>query len=311
MSEQEGQRGISRRGFLAVAAATGFALTQSRWTSAEDRPFALRYSLASCMYGSLPLAEILPEVHKTGADNIDLWPARHGNQREEMEEMGVEAFLALCQEHDVRASMITRYDLGPFKVQDEMAVAEKIGADLIVTGSRGTVEDEKAGAKAFVEDLKPHLEVAAKHGVRLGIENHGNALVNSPDSIRYVADGLDPEQAGIALAPYHLPQDPELIAELIRDLGPRLIHFYAWEHGHGSRDPLPKALEMQQMPGYGPLDYGPILAALRDIDYKGLTTVFMHPVPRGIPILPTAAETTAAINRSREYLDWKLAHGAA
>ncbi|MCA9443401.1 MAG: sugar phosphate isomerase/epimerase, partial [Candidatus Omnitrophica bacterium] len=61
--------------------------------------------------------------------------------------------------------------------------------------------------------------------------------------------------------------------------------------------------EMKQLPGYGELDFVPILAALKKINYAGWTSIFMHPVPRGIPILPTAAEVTAAINRSREYLE--------
>jgi len=298
---------ISRRGFLSTALASGMALSLSARAESATSAFRLRYSLASCMYGTLPLADILPEAAKIGADNIDLWPAKHGNQREQLDAMGVEPYLALCDEHDVTTSIITRYDLGPFNLRDEMAVAETLGAGIIVTGSTKPADDERAGAAAFAEAMKPHLEKAAEHGVRIAIENHGNALVHSPDSIRYAADALDSPHAGIALAPYHLPQDPVLIADLIRDLGPRLAHFYAWEHGHGCHDPLPKALEMQQLPGYGPLDFGPVLEALADISYEGLTTIFMHPVPRGIPILPTAAETTAAINRSREYIDWKLA----
>jgi hypothetical protein len=32
----------------------------------------------------------------------------------------------------------------------------------------------------------------------------------------------------------------------------------------------------------------------------------MHPVPRGIPILETAQEVTAEINKSREYLAERL-----
>ena len=44
------------------------------------------------MYGELPLAKILPDVPKTGAEWIDLWPRRHGNQREQVAEMGEEKF---------------------------------------------------------------------------------------------------------------------------------------------------------------------------------------------------------------------------
>ena len=94
-----------------------------------------------------------------------------------------------------------------------------------------------------------------------------------------------------------------MLARLIEDLGDRLVHFYAWQHGKGCHTKLPKEEELLQMPGRGALDFAPLLAALRKIDYAGWTEVFMHPVPRGIPILPFAREVTAEINRSRRYLE--------
>lgn len=56
------------------------------------------------------------------------------------------------------------------------------------------------------------------------------------------------------------------------------------------------------MPGRGSLDFAPLLAALREIEYSGFTEIFMHPVPRGIPILEPTAAVTAEINRARDYL---------
>lgn len=112
---------------------------------------------------------------------------------------------------------------------------------------------------------------------------------------------------GIALAPYHLPQDPQFLGRLIEDLGPKLVHFYAWEGGKGCMKKLPKNEELQQMPGRGPLDFQPLLAALRKINYQGATQVFIYPVPRGIPILITDAEVTAEINRARSHLAGLLA----
>ena len=41
------------------------------------------------MYGKMKLAEIVPEVRKTGAEYIDIWPLSHGNQREQITEMGI------------------------------------------------------------------------------------------------------------------------------------------------------------------------------------------------------------------------------
>ena len=76
--------------------------------------FQLRYILASAMYGTGPLAEILAEVRKTGADAIDLWPRVHGNQREQVEAMGEQAFLELLSRNQVRLGALTQYRLGPF-----------------------------------------------------------------------------------------------------------------------------------------------------------------------------------------------------
>lgn len=66
---------------------------------------------------------------------------------------------------------------------------------------------------------------------------------------------------------------------------------------------LPKAQELLQMPGRGELDFAPLLQALSDIRYDGWTEIFMHPVPRGIPILPTTSAVTQEINKSRQYLE--------
>src|SRR5262249_9557833 len=101
---------------------------------------------------------------------------------------------------------------------------------------------------------------------------------------------------------YHLPQEAETLGKLIVEIGPKLGLFYAWQHGHGAMKKLPKEEELLQLPGRGELDFTPLLAALKQIRYTGPTEIFMHPVPRGIPIHPTAAEVTAEINRSREYL---------
>ena len=61
---------------------------------------------------------------------------------------------------------------------------------------------------------------------------------------------------------------------------------------------------MMQLPGFGGgLDYKPIVAALKKMNFTGPVEILMHPTPRGIPILPTIPEVTAAINTSRTYLE--------
>ena len=93
-----------------------------------------------------------------------------------------------------------------------------------------------------------------------------------------------------------------MLADLIAALADKIAVFYAWQHGMGCMTKLPKAEELLQMPGRGELDFTPLLSALAKFDYQGWTEIFMHPVPRGIPILDTTDQVTAEINRSREYL---------
>jgi len=273
----------------------------ARTPTPEANAFALNYILGSSMYGGLKLADIAGEVRKTGAEYIDIWPKKHGTQREQMETMGHEAVAALLKKHKVKLGILTHYDLGPYRLHQDMPTAAKFGAKMLISAG---MPKTKAAVKPFFEKIKPQLAAAEKAGVVIGIENHGESY----DAIRRFADGARSKRIGVALAPYHLkPETPEAISKLITDLGDKLVHFYAWQHGMGCMKKLPKAQELLQMPGRGPLDFVPILAALKRIRYAGWTEIFMHPVPRGIPILPTLDRTTAEINRARDYLTRCLA----
>lgn len=314
---RSGGKALGRRQFCAVlasgtAAALGgmFSPRPGMAAHSPNAPFRLRYVLASSLYGKLKLEEIVPEVPKTGALGIDLWPEHHANQREQMEAMGHDRFAALLQKHGVALAMTTRYDLGPFGLEEEMKVVRRFGGSLVVTGSHGPKNligaRCKEAVRQFIEKMKPHLTVAESLGMTIGIENHANALIASPDSLRYLAELSPSPCLGVALAPYHLPQDPTLLARLIEDLGPKLVHFYAWQYGRGCTTKLPKPQELEQLPGRGKLDFKPLLAALRRIEYQGLTEIFMHPVPRGIPILDTLPQVTEEVVRARRYLDETL-----
>lgn len=261
------------------------------------------------MYGRLPLSAILPEVRKAGAEFIDIWPRPHGDQREQMDRMGLDAFQDLLAQHDVRVGVLSHYDLTPFGLRDEMGIARKVRAGTIITGGSGpknlTGQELKAAVQVFAERMKPQLEAAETAGVTIGIENHGNNLIDSPDSLRWLVEFAPSMNLGIALAPYHLEVlgcTATDMAALVEDLGERIVMFYAWQHGMGCMKKLPKEQELLQMPGRGNLDFVPLVRALKKIDYRGFTEVFMHPVPRGIPILDTAPQVTAEINRARTYL---------
>ena len=244
----------------------------------------------------MTLSDVLSEVRNTGAQHIDIWPEHHANHREQIETMGHEQFAAMLKQYQVELGILTHYDLGPFDLQDEMRIAKKLGGSMVISGSRGPGNLKgqalKAAVREFIEKMKPHITAAEQMGITIGIENHANSLIDSPDAIRWLAEITPCRYLGVALAPYHLPQDPRLIAKCITDIGNCLVHFYAWQYGQGCHKKLPKQQELMQLPGRGEMDFVPIVAALMKINYSGWTEVFMHPVPRGIPILPTAAEVT-------------------
>lgn len=278
--------------------------------AAQPKPWQPKYIVGSCMYGGMYLGDIVPEVAKCGASAIDIWPKPHGNQREQLDGLGEERFQHLLREHGVQLGCITQYKLGPFRLQEEMRLAQRLGCATIVTGGEGPIglagSELKQAVRQFVEAMRPHLEVAEETGVTIAIENHAKNLIDSPDSLRYLAELSPSPHLAIALAPYHLPQDTKLLSELILELDDALAMFYAWQHGDGCMEKLPKERELLQMPGRGPLDFTALVEALRSINYCGWTEIFMHPVPRGVSILETPALVTGEINRARSYLDSRI-----
>jgi len=296
---------LNRRDFsLTIAAAT--TVTALPACAQDKKDFALKYIVGSSMYGYTPLETLLPEVGKTAAAHIDIWPKSHGNQREQVAEMGEDNFSALLAANDISLGCITQYKLGPLRLQEEMKFAQRFGCQTIVAGAVGPEKllgsELKSAVKNFVEKMKPHVAIAEETGVTIAIENHGNSLIRSPDSMKWLIEERTSEHLAIALAPYHLPQDEELLSHLIRDLGNGIEMFYAWQYGMGCHKKLPKEQELLQLPGRGELNFEPLLAALRDIHFHGWTEIFMHPVPRGIPILEPTSAVTGEINRARKHI---------
>lgn len=310
MIQTKAVQALTRRKACALFGGAAAAVAMP-FTRADDAPGAhrLNYVLGSAMYGTFTLEAILPEAQKIGATKIDIWRKPHGDQREQADAMGLSAFQNLLKKHGVETGVLTCYSPGPFRLQNDIEYAKQLGAKTIVTGSDKEVSEPVGPAARdavakFLEKMKPHAEAAASAGVRIAIENHIAQMFYSPDSMRYFAELNKSPGLGIAFGPHHLSKFADDIPKLITDIGPNLAFFYAQEHGKGFQQKLPKNEEMLQMPGYGGgLDYKPIVAALKKIDFNGPIEILMHPTPRGIPILPTIDEVTAAINKSRSYLD--------
>jgi len=310
----------TRRDFLrASSIAATFVGTMSQSSSllanwpGDSETTAPKHLLSSSLFGYSRLEEILPIAKRLGINSLDIWPKVHGNQREQLAEMGEDKFVELLSNNGCRLDCLTQYPLGPFGLADEMRLAKRLGCQTIVTGSggpKGLQGDElKASMREFVEKLKPHLELAHQTGVTIAIENHANSLLDSPDSMRWLCEMRPSDRLGIAFAPYHLPQNQELLSKLVRDVLPCIEVFYAWQHGKGCMQAQPKHDERLQLPGRGSLDFLPLFRELRRGNYNRWVEVFMHPFPRGIPIAEEMPEVFELLSEAKSYVDrtWNAA----
>jgi sugar phosphate isomerase/epimerase len=305
---------MKRRAWIKKTGAFGAAMVAPKGAGSDGEDFSLQFVLSSAMYGNLPLEEVLKSVARTGASSVDIWRKVHATHREQIKEMGDEAFQKLLQKHQTTMSVSTCYPLGPFRQDAELRWVKKNGGRMTVCGSGRLGDPDPVGAeakrqvKAFFEKLKPHYELAEELGVTMAIENHKNSMLSSPDSIRYVKDLNPSKNVGIAFAPHHLHDAIGEIPKLISHLGKEMIpFFYFQEHHPSSKKKMGREEERKQLPGYGTLDYLPILKSLKEIGFNGLSEIFMHPVPRGIPVMPTADEINELIKSSRGYLSKCLA----
>ena len=305
---------ISRRNFIRASMGAVTIASTIKAANAAHVPFKLRYVLSTSLYGTLPIADIVPEVHPTGSEALDIWAGRWGNQREQIDALGHDAFSDLLKKHRAKVGTYTCMDPGFPKSEPHMRAMKKFGGDMIIAGFGGggagaknlSGDELRRGIRAQVRALKPIITKAGELNVKLAIENHLGGLLASPDSLKILVEELPEKHIGIAFAPYHLPQDPELLGRLVGDLGDRILYFYAWQHGDGSGDIAP-AMQRKQLPGVGSLDFKPMLAALKRNRFNGWTSIFMHPSPRGAPLEPTSTGVSAHLNKARDHIERTLA----
>ena len=315
----------TRRAFLRVTAGAATALlTRAGALRAQGRSttepaagpaasFRLRYVLSTNQYGTLPIQDIVPEAKRAGYVGLDVWAGRWGNQREQIDFLGHEKFAALLKRHGVTVSCYTCMDPGFARCEPHLRAMLKFGGNQIVAGFPGVPGGKdlrgdalRQGIRGSLEKLKPIIGVAGELGVQLAIENHLNGLLETPDGVRVLAEEIRDQHVGIAFAPFHLPQDAALLGQLVDDVGPKIFYYYAWQFGDGSGDLAPSK-QKRQLPGVGPLDFKPMLAALKRHRFAGYTSVFMHPTPRGAPLASTVKDVTAELGKARAFLDRELA----
>jgi sugar phosphate isomerase/epimerase len=285
---------LGRRRFLRGTAALALSGLSGRASAEPVQPWRMRLAFSSVMLAELPIEEVCERAAKLGFEAIDIWCPFFGKCKhltDVITRLGPAGFKELLAKHKLTLASFTIYRVGE-EVVGFPAYADfigKFGGGVVVRESEYTKVkpgDLTAAMRTFFEKLKPQIEKAAETKVRLAIENHSDALLNTLDSFKAFVDlNPAPEQVGLGIAPYHLQHIKAPVEEAIRTAGSQLLFFYAWQAGGG----------MKQLPGHGPADFVPWLKALAEIRYAGFVNPFLHGEPK-------PEELSAAMTKSCTYL---------
>jgi sugar phosphate isomerase/epimerase len=264
---------LGRRSFLkltGVTTASYVAGTASRGAPAGDAAWPMRLSTSSIHFRELPIEGACEQIAGLGFEAIDIWSAHEGcpHLDDVAQRLGPDGLKAVLRKHKLKLFAFSVYRGGYARYAELLGRA---GGGVAVQGSAGPCKPEELSTRMrqFIEGLKPLSELAEKYDSYLAIENHGNALLNSLDSLKAFVDINTSPRLGIALAPYHIQGLKASVPQAIRICGKQLLFFYAWQ-----REP-----ESQQLPGIGTTDMTPWIQALAEIDYRGYVNAFMHGHP--------------------------------
>jgi sugar phosphate isomerase/epimerase len=286
---------FDRRQFLrGTAAALALAgLQAGRAGAAPAHPWRMRLAFSSVMLAGLPIEEVCARAARLGFEAIDIWCpfGKCNHLADVVARLGPDGLKELLARHKLALASFTTYRTGAEAVGFP-AYADfigKFGGGVVVRESEYTKakpENLTSAMRAFFEKLKPQIEMAAENKVRLAIENHGDALLDTPDSFKAFVDlNPAPQHVGLGIAPYHLQNIKAPVDDVIRIAGSQLLFFYAWQAAGG----------MKQLPGHGPADFVPWLKALADIRYAGFVNPFLHGEP-------TPEELSAGMTKACAYL---------
>ncbi len=246
----------------------------------------MKLSTSTIQFTKLSVEAAIERIANLGFEAVDVWSdfrkCRHLDDA--AERLGAKGLLECAKKNNVDLYAFTVYRGGYPKYAKLIG---DLGGGVAIHGAAKACRPAELSTKMgeFLESLKPEIELAEKHDSYIAVENHGGNILNSIDGLKAFVDNNKSERLGIALAPYHLQGAEISVPEAIKVVGDQLFFFYAWQRGDGS----------DQLPGIGPTDFTPWLAALAEINYKWYVNPFMHHEPE-------PEEMAKALEKSRQYL---------
>lgn len=272
----------------------------------------MKLSTTTLFYGPRPDGSVAPimdsisRIHKAGFRDVDLnfaWTRRRQTELyfddwkdwiKQCKELLEELDMTVSQSHAPFYNVID--PAYPYREEEEEMVrrsilaAAELGADIIVIhgGSVPYRADYKKNKIENMEYFKPHLELAAKHGVTIAIENlfDENDLQKRVRVPRYLAD---PEDLIDLVDSLHASYDNVGIVwdfghanlmnwnqpECLEMIGKRLIATHVQDNYGVVDDHL--------LPYLGNVEWEPIMKTLKKIGYEGAFAYETHKMTDRLP----------------------------
>ena len=278
--------GLAAAGPVMAVSLRGEAAKAKAAPKNPPEKWRMRLSTSTIQYTKLPIEQACKRIADLGFEGVDIWSGHAGcpHLDDVAKRLGGDGLKAILAKNKLKLYAFSVYR-GGYKRYAKLLGDAGGGVAVRGSGRGGKGAGLTARMKAFIESLKPEIELAEKYDSYLAIENHGGALLNSLDSFKAFVDTNKSKRLGIALAPYHLQRLKVSVPDAIKVSDKQLLFFYAWQAAKGTG----------QLPGIGPADCVEWLKALRDIHYKWYVNPFMHHQP-------DPDKMTAALAKSRDYL---------
>lgn len=230
-----------------------------------------RYTYNTLVYGHEPLEIGISRLAKFGYDGVEFVGEPSGHDAREITEQ-------LKKNNVVASSIISIFtperdivssDEGTRRnaidyVKGNVDYAAALGADVVTFTPTACMkispETDLAQEWAWaVEAARAVAGYAADHGISIAVEpwnRYETYLINRAGKAADFVDEVGAANIGVMADTFHMSIEEPDIAEAIRTIGHRLAHVHLADSNRAA-------------PGYGHLDFTPIIQAIADVDYKG------------------------------------------
>ncbi|MBI2193931.1 MAG: sugar phosphate isomerase/epimerase [Planctomycetes bacterium] len=232
----------------------------------------LTYLTSSVLYGEQTFDTACREIASAGIRLIDIWglPGWCDHLNLKNPKVDLAAVQSTLRKHGLDCHAISAYGNPVELVMERLETLKALGGYALVRGSAGP----DVSVKSFADSLLPLVKRAEALGVTLAIENHGQAAIDSIDSMVELCRLVPSPGLGIALAPIHLYRRNERTEDAVQALRGRIAFFYAWDWGPSAdknwKDPA------EQFPGTGKVDLRTAIRALKQVQYPRPLGIFAH-----------------------------------